>query len=888
FTAGTITAATFTGALNGNALTATTAATASNLAGGLANQMVYQSAANTTAFVGAPGANMVLYGNNGAPVWSNTPAFAGTNITGLPWSGVLKACSTLADLATRSAADLDSGILPLARLSGITNAEISAAAAIADTKLATIAAAGKVSNTATTATHLNAAGAIVARDASGNFTAGTITAALAGNAATATTATLAGSLAGGDTGNIVYQSASNVSAMLGVGAANSLLQTNGAGLAPSWTSAPTITGTNITGIPAANIGAGDLGQNVVASSIAVNAVYPAAVSSGTYAVSITGNANTASNLNGGSTYQMPYQSAANVTSFVAAPGSNMVLYGNSGAPQWTNTPAFTGTNVTSIPWANVLKTASSLADLATRSAADLTSGTLPLARLSGITNAEISAAAAIADTKLATIATAGKVSNTATTAANLNTAGAIVARDASGNFTAGTITAALSGNATTATTAAMASNLAGGAAGNLVYQSAANTSAMLPAGSAYYLLQGNGAGAAPTWTNAPSILGANVTGIPAANIAAGNLGPNVVASSIAVNAVYPGAVTAGTYGVSITGNAAYASNSSKLYSTDPAYAYGAATPFYGYLTYTGTRWRFKVSPSAPEAVEVAYADAAGNADTTDGLHAAAGVNDQPNQLVRTDANGYLKAGWIDTASGANVAQGITRVYASDDSYIRYYTLANFMTQAKSAASGTWTIDISGNAATATRANNINNGLANQVVYQSGPGVTAFVTAPGVNSVLFSNAGTPQWTNTPALTGTNISGLPWSGVLKVGSSLANLETRSAADLDSGILPLARMSGITNAEIAAAAGIVDSKLATISASGKVSNTATTATNLNTASAIVARDANGSFTAGTITAALAGNAATATTATTATTAAMANNLAPARRPPGPARLR
>ena len=64
-----------------------------------------------------------------------------------------------------------------------------------------------------------------------------------------------------------------------------------------------------------------------------------------------------------------------------------------------------------------------------------------------IVDADVNASAAIADTKLATIATAGKVSNSATTAASANTASAIVARDASGNFTAGTITAALTGAA---------------------------------------------------------------------------------------------------------------------------------------------------------------------------------------------------------------------------------------------------------------------------------------------------------------------------------------------------------------------------------------------------------------------------------------------------------
>lgn len=58
-----------------------------------------------------------------------------------------------------------------------------------------------------------------------------------------------------------------------------------------------------------------------------------------------------------------------------------------------------------------------------------------------IVNADINASAAIVDTKLATIATAGKVSNSATTATDANTASAIVARDASGNFTAGVITA---------------------------------------------------------------------------------------------------------------------------------------------------------------------------------------------------------------------------------------------------------------------------------------------------------------------------------------------------------------------------------------------------------------------------------------------------------------
>ena len=78
-----------------------------------------------------------------------------------------------------------------------------------------------------------------------------------------------------------------------------------------------------------------------------------------------------------------------------------------------------------------------------------------------IVNADINASAAIADTKLGTISTASKVSNSATTATSANTASAIVARDASGNFTAGTITANLTGNVT-----GNVSGSAGSATGN--------------------------------------------------------------------------------------------------------------------------------------------------------------------------------------------------------------------------------------------------------------------------------------------------------------------------------------------------------------------------------------------------------------------------------------
>jgi len=79
-----------------------------------------------------------------------------------------------------------------------------------------------------------------------------------------------------------------------------------------------------------------------------------------------------------------------------------------------------------------------------------------------IVNADINASAAIADTKLATISTAGKVSNSATTATSSNTNSAIVARDASGNFVAGKATLTTADVTTVVETATISATAATG------------------------------------------------------------------------------------------------------------------------------------------------------------------------------------------------------------------------------------------------------------------------------------------------------------------------------------------------------------------------------------------------------------------------------------------
>lgn len=89
------------------------------------------------------------------------------------------------------------------------------------------------------------------------------------------------------------------------------------------------------------------------------------------------------------------------------------------------------------------------------------------------------------------------VANNQTTATSSNTNSAIVARDASGNFSAGTITATLSGNAATAT------SLSAGGSYTVVYQSSSGTTAYLTNGTTGQVLTAN-TGAAPTWVTPTS------------------------------------------------------------------------------------------------------------------------------------------------------------------------------------------------------------------------------------------------------------------------------------------------------------------------------------------------------------------------------------------------
>ena len=67
-----------------------------------------------------------------------------------------------------------------------------------------------------------------------------------------------------------------------------------------------------------------------------------------------------------------------------------------------------------------------------------------------------------------------------------------------------------------------------------------------------------------------------------------------------------------------------------------------------------------------------------NATTAGGLAVHGGTNNEANKIVRTDANGYIQAGWINSISGnMGFENRIARITCSTDQYMRYQTLTEF-------------------------------------------------------------------------------------------------------------------------------------------------------------------------------------------------------------------
>ena len=896
------------------------AVTSTNLRAGTSGQLHYQSAADTTAFLGTATTGNFLQANYiGAPTWTTTAsmyvanAVTSTNLR----SGIAN------QLVYQSAADT-SGFISTATTGNFLQATTNSTPAWTTTANIYVA-------NAVVSTNLRAGTAGQLHYQSAADTSGFISTATTGNFLQATTngtpawtttgsmyvnsAVNAQTLYAGTAGQLVYQSAANTTAFLGTATTGNFLQANYIG-APTWTTTSSMQvgyAANILGVGTGGIlyesannttsilSTGTSGQLLMAaggapiftntSSIYVNSAVNAQnlyggvagsipmqtatgvtgfISTGTSGYVLTmgtnlaswqslsglasGSATTATNLAGGTAGQIPYQSAPGTTLFANSGTTGQFWQATTnGAPAWTTTANIYVANA-----AIATNVRAGIANqLVYQSAAD-TSGFISTATTGNFLQATTNGTPAWTSTASMYVANAVTSTNLrAGTAGQLHYQSAadtsgFISTATTGNF----LQATTNGTPAWTTTASMyvnsavnAQNLYAGTAGQLVYQSAANTSGFVGPGTAGQLLVSAGA-SAPVYTNTSSIYvqDSNVS----TNIRAGTAG-QLVYQSAANTSGFVGPGTAGQILVSAGPSAPVYTNTGSIYVGNSAKVdtvlQTANASYYPAFVSTNnatpasmsvyTTSSFSINPqtggltaTTMTASSNAYntATAASNAIyTSGGIYAGAGLTVAGPTLFKDTVTFSGTATYVystNTVYTDNIIEmhtppgGVSALWYSDDGkdigfrfhyytnttdtnaalvlandtkYLEWYntgaenttsnfssaTYGTFKTGAIKLVGGTansgntssgdltvlggvgigGSMYVGGNITVAgtinasitgvsTTATNIAGGLANQIHYQTSPGITGFIsTATTGNFLQATTNGTPAWTTT---------------------------------------------------------------------------------------------------------------------------------------------
>jgi hypothetical protein len=581
---------------------------------------------------------------------------------------------------------------------------------------------GSAAVTATVdATDANTASKVVARDSSGNFSAGTITATLSGAATSAGTAT---NIAGGAANQIPYQTgAATTSFVVAPTVAGTYLNWNGSSFAYTAISLPNnatfnnggagdASGTTFNGSAARTISYNTVGASPLAGSSSLTTT--GTVTSGTWSASFgaVSGANltslTAGNLSG----TIPSAVLGNSTAYV---GTTAVALNRSSANQ-----ALTGITSVTLPGStsgSAQITPNAVAGTGTVLTLPATTGTLALTSdVPTVNNATLTmntSGTGLSGSQTFTANQATGATFTVTSnATNANTASTIVARDASGNFSAGTITATLTGQASSVANSLTAGTYLSGTAYNgsaaqtwSVDATSANTASKVVARDA----SGNFSAGTITAT-----LSGSATSAGTATTASGLTGtPNITVGTITagdITTYRSGAPTTGyiywgntgtkymgfdgsnivasvSPSFSITGNAANVTGT-------VAVANGGTGQTTGYKLFDATfTSNINANTDRTAGMYGSYASAATNAPTTSGIlynfMSGTGGAGDGGQFWQDYANNnlYLRQRW-----GGGFSSWLTILSASN-----YNSYAPTLTG--SGASGTWGISITGNSAT---------------------------------------------------------------------------------------------------------------------------------------------------------------------------------------------
>lgn len=304
--------------------------TASNITGTLS---VALGGTGATANTGTAGSNVLSNSPTiSSPVIDNVAA-SSSSATPTLWSTVTTGSITVGGALTTGTVNIATGT-DTAKIVNI-GTTLTTTTITGVTKLATIGS-GILLYTTTGGQITNATGANVVAVIGGTAVT---------NATNATNATTTTNLASGAANSIPYQSGSGTTTFLAQGT-GVLQETAGA---PSWTTTPTLTGTNFTGIP--NAGLTNSSVTIGSTAVSLGATVTtfiglASVTSTTFVGALTGNATTATtatNIAGGAVGSIPYQSGAGTTIYLAdvATGSVLVSGGVTTAPAYSSSPTLT-------------------------------------------------------------------------------------------------------------------------------------------------------------------------------------------------------------------------------------------------------------------------------------------------------------------------------------------------------------------------------------------------------------------------------------------------------------------------------------------------------------------------------------------------------------------
>jgi hypothetical protein len=500
--------------------------------------------------------------------------------------------------------------------------------------------------------------------------AGTINASITGISTTAT------NLAGGSGGTIPYQSATGVTAMLAQGSIGSVLITGTGGSAPSWASQSSL-----------NVG-------------------------------------NATNLNGGTTGQLVFQTGTAATSFVG-PGTAGQLLVSAGAS--VTGPVFTSTS-------SIYVNSARFADELTGGAA----GGLPYQ--SGANNTTFLAVGSAGN--FLTVNSAGNAPQWSNTGTSLFGYAQNLAGGTAGQFvyqSAANTTAFIGTGSMYVNSARFADELTGGAAGSIPYQSGANDTTFLAIGTNGFVLTSNGS--APVWQAISGLSAGSAT--TATNLAAGTVGQIPFQTAAGATSFF-GAGTAGQLLMSAgtTSTGPVFTNTSSIYVNSSRFADELTGGAVGGLPYQ----------SGANDTTFLAVGSAGNFLTVN----SAGTAPQWSSTA-TSLFGYSR-----NIAGGQAWQIPYQSAPSTTAFANSGTTGQFW-QATTNGAPTWTNTSSMFVNSARFADELTGGAAGSIPYQSGANDTSFLGIGTNGFVLTSNGSAPTWAalsglaSGSATTATNLAG-----------------------------------------------------------------------------------------------------------------------------------